>query len=235
LGKDAHKGKDFSHRCDWIRGRVFELQAIFAIEIYAYAVMSNHVDLLVYVQRDVARAWDDRDVAERWLKLLGGKPLIHSSVRGEKLSEPQAGAISSWIGRYLERRFSISWFMRSLNEPIARAANAEADVTGRFWEGRFKSLALLDEASVNAAMAYVDLNPIRAEMAETPEESDFNSVQQRVLEQDPKFVARDESAIEDLPEDLCAVIGRLMPFSSTRKIIVDRLNVDRQTGTPNIE
>jgi len=159
LGKDAHKGKDFSHRCDWIRGRVFELQAIFAIEIYAYAVMSNHVDLLVYVQRDVARAWDDRDVAERWLKLLGGKPLIHSSVRGEKLSEPQAGAISSWIGRYLERRFSISWFMRSLNEPIARAANAEADVTGRFWEGRFKSLALLDEASVNAAMAYVDLNP----------------------------------------------------------------------------
>lgn len=100
-----------------------------------------------------------------------------------------------------------------MNEPIARAANAEDNVTGRLWEGRFKSQALLDEAAVITAMAYLDLNPIRAGMAETPEESDYTSVQQRVLEQDPKIADREKSSIEALPEDLRSAIGRLMPFA----------------------
>lgn len=211
-GRDAHTGKDFSHRRDWIRSRVFELQAILAIDICAYAVMSNHVHLVLCVQRQAALSWDDREVAERWLKLFGGKPLLRSFVAGEKLSDAQLNAVSTWIAKYRERLFSISWFMRCLNEPIARQANAEDNVTGRFWEGRFKSQALLDEASVVAAMAYVDLNPVRAGMTESPEESDYTSIQQRVLEQDPKIAAGEPASIEALSEDLRSAIGRLMPF-----------------------
>jgi len=212
-GVDTHTGKDFSHRRDWIRTRIFELQSIFAIDVCAYAVMNNHTHLVLCVQQDVALAWSDKEVAARWLKLFGGKPLIRSYVAGEQLSQAQLSAVSSMIKRYRERLFSISWFMRCLNEPIARQANAEDNVTGRFWEGRFKSQALLDEASVIAAMAYVDLNPIRAGMAKTPEESDYTSIQQRVLEQDPKIAARDKPSIQSLPEDLRSAIGRLMPFS----------------------
>jgi len=92
--------------------------------------------------------------------------------------------------------------------------NTKHNVTGRFWEGRFKSQALLDEAALIAAMAYVDLNPIRAGMAQTPEQSDYTAIQQRILEQNPKIAGRAQEAMEKLPEDLQTAIGKLMPFAN---------------------
>ena len=92
-------------------------------------------------------------------------------------------------------------------------ANAEDNASGRFWERGFKSQALLDKAALIAAMAYVDLNPIRAGMAETPEESGYTAIQQRILEQDPDIANRQPDAIGKLPEDLQTAIGKLMPFS----------------------
>lgn len=213
-GFDRQSGRDFTHRRGWIRKRIFELQRIFAVDICSYAVMSNHLHVVVRMDRERAQALSDREVAERWLQLFGGNPLVRSFLAGsEALSESQQGVVNREIGKYRERLHDLSWFMRCLNEPIARWANAEDNVTGRFWEGRFKSQALLDEGAVLAAMAYVDLNPVRAGMAETPEESDYTSVQQRIVEQDSAFDDRESASEAGIPEDLRDAIGRLIAFS----------------------
>jgi hypothetical protein len=70
--------------------------------------------------------------------------------------------------------------MKCLNQPIAKMANKEDNCTGHFWEARFKSQALLTEEALITCMAYVDLNPIRALMANTPETSEHTSIKERI-------------------------------------------------------
>lgn len=178
-GFDEYAGKDYSHRKRWIIDRLAQLCDMFAIEVCAFAVMSNHYHLVLYVDAQRTRQWTTREVIDRWGRLFGVPTLVERWKTGEALeSERQAAeaVIEDWRARLCD----ISWFMRCLNEHLARRANAEDRCTGRFWEGRFKSQALLDEAALLTAMAYVDLNPIRAGIAKTPEGSEFTSIYERI-------------------------------------------------------
>ncbi|RPA22393.1 transposase [Shewanella psychromarinicola] len=136
--------------------------------------------VVIKVDGDKAKIWSDKDVLMQWHKGFKGTLLTQKFVKGEDLNEFELNTVNDCITQYRQRLVDISWFMRSLSEPIARMANKEDKCTGRFWEGRFKSQALLDEAAVLACMAYVDLNPIRAKMATTAETSDYTSIQRRI-------------------------------------------------------
>ena len=179
-GDDALTGKSYEHRRQWIQDRLLALADIFAIDIAAYAIMSNHYHLVLHIDRDTATNWSDSEVIEQWQRLFKGSVLSQRYSQQEKLSRAEQDALNQQISKWRERLMSISWFMRCLNEPIARAANKEDSATGRFWEGRFKSQALLDEQALAACMAYVDLNPVRARMARTPEQSEHTSIQQHI-------------------------------------------------------
>jgi REP element-mobilizing transposase RayT len=177
-GFDTVTGRDFSHRKIWLVDRLRHLASIFAIEVCAYAVMDNHYHTILRTRPDLIALWSDLEVATRWLKLFPkhrGSPV--------PIGDDEIHALASCPERIAvlrKRLSSISWFMARLNEFMARAANKEDDVKGRFWDARFKCQALLDEAAIAACMVYVDLNPIRAALAGSPEDSDFTSIQQRI-------------------------------------------------------
>ncbi|GLR33651.1 transposase [Shewanella decolorationis] len=179
-GDDSYSGKNYDHRRGWVESLLFELEAVFAIDVAAFAVMSNHLHVVLRVDIETVNRWTDREVLEQWHKLFKGDELTHKFVKGELVEAHEVSRLKHSIALYRSRLCDISWFMRSLNEPIARQANQEDNCTGRFWEGRFKSQALLDEAAVLACMTYVDLNPIRAQLADTPEQSDHTSIQLRI-------------------------------------------------------
>jgi hypothetical protein len=137
--------------------------------------------VVLKVRAAEAQAWDAALVVARWRQLFRGSLLVDRYLAGACASVAEREAAEGVIEAWRERLFDISWFMRCLNEGIAREANREDGCKGRFWEGRFKSQALLDERALLACMAYVDLNPIRAGLAGSPEASDFTSVQERLL------------------------------------------------------
>jgi hypothetical protein len=179
-GFDPVSGRSFEHRRQWIEDRIRFLADVFAVEVYGYAVMDNHYHIVLHVDPREAGTWTDREVARRWVALT--PPKRKGEIDLDRI-EARIAALMEDAERLpvCRRRLGdLSWFMRFLNEPIARRANREDDCKGRFWEGRFECQVLLDERAVFGCMTYVDLNPIRAGKATTLEESEHTSVRARI-------------------------------------------------------
>ncbi|MEJ2245999.1 MAG: transposase [Acidobacteriota bacterium] len=180
-GYDAYSGRDYSHRKAWIEDRLHQLASIFAVDISSFSVLSNHYHVTLRTRPDIAAGWSDYEVARRWLILC---PIRYRSKKKPEVAvEEHINALAvcrERIAELRQRLSSLSWFMGRLNEYIARAANKEDKVKGRFWESRFKCQVLLDDAAIAACMVYVDLNPIRSSLAASPENSDFTSIQLRI-------------------------------------------------------
>jgi len=181
-GTDALTGQSYEHRRQWIEDLILEQATIFAIDVCAYAVMSNHYHLVLHINQANAQDWSHDQVIHKWHQLYKGSFISQRYVQGIKLGQAERAFLKDTVEQWREQLMSISWFMRRLNERISRQANAEDHCTGHFWEGRFKSQALLDESALLACMAYVDLNPIRGGLAKTPETSDHTSIKRRITD-----------------------------------------------------
>jgi len=183
-GVDSATDESFEHRRDWLAQRIKQLAAIFTIDIAAYSIMHNHYHIVVRVDNERVAEMPTLEVVQRWSQLYNGPLIIrrYLSDQREQMSQGELLQVDKLADSYRQRLCDLSWFMKNLNEYIARKANAEDGVRGHFWESRYKCQALLDEQALLTAMAYVDLNPIRAAIAETPEQSEHTSVKHRVDE-----------------------------------------------------
>ena len=173
-------GDEHQDRKSWIEHRLQELADIFAISVGGFSVLDNHLHLLVRLDPVQGQGWTDEEVVRRWGKLFPARdkarqalPVTDDWVQ-ERLKE------AGWVAKARQRLQSLSWFMKCLKEPLARLANRQDQMRGAFFEGRFKSVAILDEEALLTVCAYIDLNPVAAGIADVPEASEHTSIKQRV-------------------------------------------------------
>ena len=174
-------GDGFEHRKAWIENRLEVLAGAFALSVCGFAVMDNHLHVLVRLDPEDGDAWSNEEVIRRWLKVF---PPAHLDMDNEELVKAHVNNELSKPGRadeYRQRLKNLGWFMKALKEPLARMANREDDCRGTFWEARYKSIGILDEEALLAVCAYIDLNPVAAGIARLPETSKHTSIRQRVL------------------------------------------------------
>ena len=182
-GDDVVSGQNYDHRRQWVQDRLEFLAGVFGVELLGFSVMSNHFRCILRTRPDIVQEWADEEVAMRWWRLFPQRRNKDGSPADP--TDADLLAVHGDASVLAERRLrlsSVSWFMRCTSEVIARMSNAEDECTGRFWEGRFKAKILDSEEAIAACMVYVDLNPIRAGIADSPEKSNFTSVQARMTD-----------------------------------------------------
>lgn len=180
-GDDEFSGKNYDHRKDWIEGLLEIAAAAYVIDILTFGILDNHFHVMLRNRPDLKKKLGPMAVARRWL-------LLHPIRRDEngKACEPTMDEIMAItrdkrrIKELRGRLADISWLMGFVKERVARWANKEDDVTGTFFEKRYEMRRLLTENAVLACSIYIDLNPIRAGVALTPETSCHTSAYLRI-------------------------------------------------------
>ena len=179
-GMDVTSGRSYQHRRGWVEQQLLKQSRAFCIDLAGYAIMSNHYHVVVRVDVELALSLSASEVLTRWQKLYRLKPLMARFKAGEVLTDAEKEFVDAEIRRMRQVLMSISRFMGYLNERIARKANKEDDCKGRFWEGRFRSQALLDDTALLQCLSYVELNPVRAGISRNPLQSDYTSIKRRL-------------------------------------------------------
>ena len=173
-------GEGDNDRKDWLENRLEELAEIFAVAVGGFSVMDNHLHVLVRLDPEVAHGWSDLEVVQRWGRLFPPRDKSRQPMPvTEEWIQWRLGD-APWIATARQRLQNVGWFMKCLKEPLSRLANRQDKTRGTFFEGRFKSIAVVDEEALLKICVYIDLNPVAAKVAMTPETSDYTSIKQRV-------------------------------------------------------
>lgn len=232
-GFDDVSGKDYSHRKAKLIDRLHFLTKHFAVDLHGYSIMSNHFHLCVFHDPKIHLQWTDDEVADRWLAVSPPRTYHDQPVKPEILLEHKVALLADRdrLAHVRKQLGSVSTFMKFLKQPIARMANLEAGVKGHFFEQRFWSGALLSERAVLTAMLYVDLNPVRAQIAKSIEEIQHAGITERLAELDGG-----ESSLEDYMGPLVSGLGERapkIPITLRTYVQLLKLVIDTETRHPD--
>lgn len=218
MGDDPVSGTNFDHRKEWIEQMLQHFAAQFGIDLLCYSILSNHYHLILRTRPDVVALWDDTEVARRWLMICPQRKISGSAAQPTEAELDSIRNCPVKLAEVRNRLSSVSWWMRLLNQRVAQRANREDGEHGRFWQDRFRTIRIDDDESLLACAAYVELNPIRASIAETLEQSEFTSVKRRI---DSEVAESESQPTKDSPTP--------SPSSSERRdAFLAKLSIDEK-------
>ena len=228
--QDSSPMLNYNHRREWLEDWLIKLAEAFAIEILEYSFMSNHFHIVIHVNKELAENLSDEEVILRWLSVYKGdaseEEFLNSTKteREELLTKP---IFKNRAEKYRERLYSVSWFMKTLKEHIAKKANKEENVTGHFWEGRFKSIPInVDNGyeRLMETMVYVALNPIRAAITDDPEYAHYTGLYQRLSAEKVEKLLRKNKITEEEAQKMRRKREILAQFEDEKKIKLQSYN-----------
>ena len=173
-------GEGYEDRKQWIENRLQALADNFAVSVAGFAILDNHLHVLCRLDPDQARQWTAAEVVQRWIAIYPPRNLALDDAKVVKMWVDHQAKDSRRVKVLRQRLQDLGWFMKALKEPLSRMANKIDGCSGAFWQARYKSIAILDLEALLATCAYIDLNPVAAGIAETPEQSQHTSIKQRV-------------------------------------------------------
>jgi REP element-mobilizing transposase RayT len=180
-GRDPQTRKDWSHRKELIRLRIEVLASVFAIDVCDHTVLDNHLHLILRNRPDIVTGWSDEEVARRYLRLNHSDLDLRDEPRQERIDDLVADKEKLAAARHALS--SISEFMKQLKCSVAVVCNAEDGCSGCFWQSRFVSERLVDDARLLVCSLYVNLDPIRAGLARDIDDAEYTSTYQRLCDE----------------------------------------------------
>ncbi|MCP4211010.1 MAG: hypothetical protein GY764_05970 [Halieaceae bacterium] len=164
----------------WIEQRLRELNEIFAIDVGSYAILNNHLHVLVHLDVKTVKRWSRQEVLRRWAQLHSPRNAQRRPIKDLKKWIKEQLRNRLLVNTLRKRLADLGWFMKSLKEPFSRMVNKQDGCRGTLWASRYKSIAILDEEALLATCAYVDLNPLAAGLCKLPEAAQFTSLYTRI-------------------------------------------------------
>ena len=217
FGDDPLTGINYNHRKGWIEDRLRHFAACFGIDLLSFAILSNHYHLMLRSRPDIVTSWDDTEVARRWLLICPMRK--HADGSPCEPTPQELDTIRNCNEKTTEirsRLSDISWWMRLLDQRIARRCNDEDQAKGRFFEDRFKAIPLIDEQAITACAVYIDLNLIRAHVAKTVELSNHTSGQLRARAFKKNLTkSTDKQTVDEHAIEVNAADAFLSPISTS--------------------
>ena len=104
------------------------------MDVCGFAILDNHLHVLLRLHLAKAKAWSAEDIVRRWVELCPPKDIYRKPVRVTGAWIGERATDLEWVEERRKRLTDLGWFMKSLKEPIARRANHDDQCTGAFWK-----------------------------------------------------------------------------------------------------
>ncbi len=193
-GGGAETGEPDDLRKELLLAQLEKLVEQMAVVVIAFAIMENHVHLVLRIRVELAAGWSAEEVVRRWLAL---HPLRDGYHRPRSAEEDELAALAAdgaWVEATRKKLMSLSEFMKTFKQHATLQLNRLEGVGGPAWQGRFKSVPINDVEQLVATMIYVDLNPFAAGECETPEDGRYTSLCGRLGRDEPAAATAPASA-----------------------------------------